>query len=76
MPRKEHIGVLDIGLLDRRDFVGRRNIEEMGAVIYRIAWIGIHRIERDLIFFNIWIVERFLIVKMAGNFLPRRKAFF
>ena len=75
VPRDEHVCIFDVGFLDSGDFLRRRDVEEVGTIVCRISRIGIHHIESDLIFFNIRIVERFFIVKMAGDFLAGGKAF-
>ena len=65
---QKHVGVLDIFLLDIRDLLCVREGEEMRAIHERIGWIGIHRIECDLVFL------RTLVMQMTTDLGSRRKS--
>ncbi len=71
--RQEHVCVLHILFFDGRDFVRGWQWPEMWPIHRRIGRISINRIERDLVLFNVGIVQGVSVVKVPGNFLARRE---
>ena len=63
----------DILLVDLGDLVRGRFIKEMRTIVRRIGRIGIYRIERDLVFLDVRIVQRLMVVQVAADFAARRE---
>ena len=47
----------------------------MRPIHRRICWVGVERIERDLVFLDVRIVLRSAIVQVSGNLQARRQPF-
>src|SRR5262249_10163172 len=72
--RQGHVCVLQLLLVDGRDFVRGSQRPEMRPIHRRIGRISVNRIERDLVLFDIGIFQGFFVVKVPGNFRTRREA--
>ena len=73
--RHKHGRAFHIGLVDVRHLFRRRDEEEMRPVHRWVGWIGVDRGEPNLVFLDFGIVQRLLIVEVAGDFHPRRESF-
>ena len=58
-----------------RDLLRRRDVKKMRPVHRRIGRIGVDRVEPDLVFLDVGIVQRLVIMQMAGDLHPRRQSF-
>src|SRR6266851_5708103 len=54
--RQKHRRAFHIGFLDRSDLLGRWRIKEMRTIERGIGGIGVHWIERDLVFLDVRII--------------------